>query len=227
MRGIAVIGGGSFNNSSLPKVSVKPVPVIAGARYDWAADNTRLGATQDWWEQRQGGRLTSTHESGRWPTSMQATNRYLAFDGINDMLEGMVDLTGEKTLVVIGRFPEPANNQFMVTSGAGGGAHNLYINASGTYAFNNGSSITSTKTADNYWHCFIIVTKGNGSVLHIDGQEWTANLPASAASMLRLGATSSEFFKSDISRVAVLPYAADAYERASIRAIMKAHYSLF
>lgn len=226
MRGIAVIGGGSFNNASLPKISVKTVPLVPGARYDWAADNTTLGLTQDWVDQQRAGRLTSTYTSGFWPTSFQATNRYLSFDGVNDLLEGSVDMTGERTLVVVGRFPEPGINQFMVTSGDSG-AYNLHIGPSGTYAFNNGSSIASTKTADNLWHCFIITTKGTGSVLHIDGQEWTGTLPASGAMKLRLGATSSAFFKADISRVAVLPYAADVHERASIRAVMKAHYNLF
>lgn len=227
MRGIAVIGGGSFNNSSLPRISVKPVPLIPGARYDWAADNTKLGQTQVWWDQVQAGRLISTDESGSWPTSTQGTNRFISFDGATNKLETQVSMSGEKTLVVVGRFPEPANGQFMVSGGVGAGPYNFHVNAEGNYAFNNGANVTSTKAADNFWHCFIIVTKGNGSVLRVDGQEWTANLPATTATMLRLGGTGSTLFKSQVSRLTVLPYAADVNERSSIHAVMKAHYNLF
>lgn len=229
MRGIAVIGGGSFNNPSLPKINIKSVPVIPGARYDWAADNTALGPTQNWFDQIQAGRVTArSDDSTRWPTSSQATNRYLSFDGVDDMLEGDLDMTGNRTLVVVGRFPTPANGLFMVSGGVGAGPHNLHSDTAGNYAFSaGGAPLTSTKKVDGFWHCFIVVTKGTGSVLHIDGQEWTANLPDSKATSLRLGGASSGFYKTDISRVTVLPYAADVNERASIRAVMKAHYNLF
>lgn len=227
MRGIAVIGGGSFNNASLPKINIKSVPVIQGARYDWAADNVALGSTQQWWDQVRAGRLVAPDDSTRWPVNTAGTNRFLSFDGANDFLEADVDLTGEKTVVLVARFPDPVANQFMLTGGIGAGPHNFYTNADGNYAFNNGGVVASTKAADVFWHCFIITTKGNGSVLHIDGQEWTANLPASAATKLRLGATGSASFKAHVSRLAVLPYAADVHERAAIRSVMKAHYSLF
>lgn len=227
MRGIAIIGGGSFNNSSLPKISIKHVPVIPDARYDWAADNMQLGPTQVWWDQVQAGRLISTDEPGNWPTSVQGTNRFMSFNGATNKLETQTSMAGEKTLVIVGRFPEPASGQFMVSGGVGAGPYNFHINSAGNYAFNNGGNITSAKAADTFWHCFIIVTKGTGSVLRIDGQEWTANLPDSTATMLKLGGTGSTLFKSQISRLTVLPYAADVHERSSIHAVMKAHYNLF
>ena len=105
-----------------------------------------------------------------------------------------------------------------------GAAWFVYINSILRFAFSTGGTALSVGAvpADSAMHCIIAVADGAGSVLRIDSTEVAGAIPASTGTSLRVGATASAYAPIDLKRLAFLPYAATATERAAIQATMAA-----
>lgn len=158
------------------------------------------------------------------PRSYQGARKVVRMDGTNQRLDVSMDLSGAKTMVVVGRLASSAASTYMITGGTGP-SFNLYIGSSGKFAAYAGNSLTSTLAGDTNTHTFIVVSNGASSVLSVDGTEVAGNIGTSTVTGLRLASTSTAYAAADFQRVAILPYAATAAQRAAILAQMRTQYN--
>lgn len=223
MPGIAIVAPTSFGDSALPKIDVRPVAPLAGARYDWAVDRLSLGPLPVWYDMARGAKLEAPASPSQKPLVYENLRKVVRFDGVNQRMDATVDLAGGPlTLVFVGRVLN-AGEQYMLTGVAGGG-FNLYAGTHGKFAFFGSSTILSTVDADTSNHIFIVTLDGANSVISVDGSESTGNTGTIGATSIRVGSSSSAYFGVDVQRLAILPFAAGVGDRQRILDQMRAQY---
>lgn len=229
MAGHLFISPGEFKNAEdLPTVEVTPVAPIPGATVDFAADRVTPGALLNWYDMISSESLTAPNVQSQHPVATGAgTGKYIRFDGVNDRMDVNIDLTQPITLAVVARIPTPGAGKYILTGGQGP-AFNLGMDsAASRWIFYAGATLPAPLvTPDNGWHIFVITVNGPNSVFSLDGVEAAGNSGALAGTSIRVGASSGAYFGTDIKRLAVLPYAAGAVERAALYHKLALHYGL-
>lgn len=213
-------------DATFPLLTDQPyIPPVLGARYDWAADGLPVGALPHWDDLRQGKQFVAPTPSQR-PVVDDADGDYLTFDGISQRIDAAFEpIDTPYTVVFVGKMPTVAASKYFF-SGAGGSQHNLGINASTLWAFQNGANIVHTLPPDTDWHVHLIVINGASSVYSIDGDEVTGSAGSNPIDAIRRGASSTTYFETWQKRHAIIPFAADVDQRASIITTLMDRYGI-
>lgn len=201
---------------------MKPIP---RASHRWSVKQLMIGPLSKWHDRVGTTDLVAPTPDSQRPEVYESLRKVVRFNGVNQRLDVAHPHPGVSTMVLVGRFGSAAASTYMITGGSGP-AWNLYIGGNGNFAFFAGATLSSSKLGDTSTHVFIVVRDGAGSVLSIDGVEWTGDTGANAPTTLRIGATSSAYAAIDIEDITFLPYAAGPAERASLLAEAKAQHGL-
>lgn len=229
MAGTIFTSPGVFANSAdMPQVSTIPVTPIPGALADWAANQLSGGAVAAWPDLIGDYALTAPSASEQHPAVIgTGLERYVSFDGINDRIDVSIPLAQPVTAILVARLPNLAGSQHIMTGGTGPASFNLGVNSNASsWIASNGSNRTFGSTPDNGWHIFILSFNGANSALSLDGVETIANPGTGGSDRIRLGASSSTYYPTDLRRLAILPYAAQATERAAIYRNLADYYGM-
>lgn len=210
---------------TLGSVDLTYVQPVNEAQFYWSTLQLPVGPVTSWVDRNSGKAMVSPGGS-QVPLVYSNLRKVIRFDGVNDRMDVPLDLSGPRTVAVVGRFPEVAPDKYLVTGGGYGGAFNLYMGSNGNFAFNAGATISSTKPSDAFNHVFLMVSDGANSVLNIDGQEWVGNAGTMTPTGLRIAASTVDYYGADIQAVAVFPFAADAGRRSRLVSLLKAQYQI-
>lgn len=228
MPGIAIVSPLSFSDTSLPRVDISPIPSIRGALYDWAVDTLTPGDRVTAWTDRASHvPLLAPAAPSQAPVVVDdpTHGKVLRFNGGNQRIDASnLSLSGPRTLVVVGRLPRAAANDYFMTDPSSSGYFNLGINGDRKWIFYNGAGLTNTRTPNSSLHVFMVVINGNNSVVAVDGEENGGSLQNSNGNTIRIGASGSAYFPVDLKRLVILPYAASAYERTAIHSSLAERY---
>jgi hypothetical protein len=141
-----------------------------------------------------------------------------------------IDLSQPVTVILVGRLVTVKGSDYFFTGAGGGVSFNLGTNSDATkWQFSNGSNISfpSDTPPDTNWHIFIAALDGASSVLSLDGAETgDINAGAGPTTAIRVGATSTAYTASQIRRLAILPWKADAGERATTYSRLATYYGM-
>ena len=215
---------GTPDLGTLDLTYVKP---ISDASHYWSSLQLPVGELPAWTDRASGVRLVAPSSSSQVPAVYSGARKVARFDGQDDRLDVPIDMTGPRTVAVVGRFGTTVGGEYLIAGGNAGGQFNLYHAGNGNIAFYAGKALSSTKPWDTSNHVFIMVSDGANSVLRIDGQEWAGDAGNVGATALRLGASNSgRYGNVDVQAVAVLPFAANTERRAALHAQLKAQYNL-
>lgn len=210
----------------LPTVSVARTAPLPGAIFDWAAESLPKGTVSKWIDLTGSYTLSGTAVESQWPIS---TGSSVTFDGVNDRIDGTFPTGSGRTLVVVARATVVANSHRIFGSGTGSNPFHFGINSNGSrWIFDGGATIAgpTSKTPDTNWHVFVIALNGSSSVFAVDGEEWTGDTGAALGGSIRVGASASAYFGSEVKRIALLPRVANQAERNGLYSSMVAHYGL-
>lgn len=210
---------------TLGSVDLTYVQPVNEAQFYWSTLQLPVGPVASWVDRNSGKAIVSPGGS-QVPLVYSNLRKVIRFDGVNDRMDVPLDLSGPRTVAVVGRFPEAAANKYLMTGAGFGGSFNLYMGSNGNFAFHAGSTIASTKPNDALNHVFLIVSDGAKSVLNIDGQEWAGNAGTMTPTGLRFAASADTYYGADIQAVAVLPFAADAGQRSRLMSLLKTQYQI-
>lgn len=228
MSGILFTAPTRFTNpDGMPQVPTVITPDIPGAMADWSTDQLPTGITTSWVDMT-GARALVAPSPGQSPSVIgTGKDRYLAFDGVDDRLNAELPLDQPITVVCVARLPElTATSQFIFT-GFGGVSFNLGVNSVGSgWVFSNGTVGTFQGTPDKEWHIFIMSLNGANSVLSVDGVEKTANVGTGPADRISIGSSASAYFRTDLRRLAFIPGALEANDRAAIYTSLRDYYNI-
>lgn len=225
MAGLIFVSPGTFDSpAGLPVVPVRQVSPIPGAVVDWAADRLANGALPEWSDLLGGRTLVAASET----QAPMVVDGRVVFDGENDRIDSPVPAGPPLTVVLVARMDAVANGR--IFSGGTGPQFDLGINSDSSrftfYAAGSGMSCSAYGAPDSDWHVFVIVNNGSNSSIAIDGLENIGSQSASTPDRIRIGASSSAYYKSEVRRLAILPYAANAAERAMINTQMSRQYNI-
>ena len=232
MAGLIFVSPGKFTDpDDLPQVPTVPVVPVRGATIDWAADRLPTGGPVATWTDMLGAKTLA----GPGPASQNpavvgdGTARRVVFDGDNDRIDATMNINQPCTMVVVARSVNAAPQDYILTGGTGPG-WNLGIQVAGRWIFSTGagSSVMGRvdQPADDTWHIFVVVADGANSVLSVDGTETTGTIDPVTWDTLRVGASASAYFPSELRRLAVIPRATTPAERASITQRLRTHYGI-
>lgn len=229
MPGLIFVSPGSFESpGGLPTVPVRRVSPIRGASIDWAADRLPDGPVSSWTDQLGGYTLQAPASTAQWPT---ASNGALIFDGTSggDRIDTALPTGKPKTIVLVAQVNAVPNARIFSGGTASMPQFDFGINSDGsrfTFYCGSGMSANNYGAADSDWHVFIIVADSANSSISVDGVENTGNSGTNPAANIRLGASATAYYKSQVKRLAILPYAATAAERATINTQLSQHYNI-
>lgn len=223
MAGIFTVTDGNFADTTLTRVNLNPVPVIAGATFDYAADNLAPGSITSWLDEVSGLSLPATGGS---PTvTTEAGQNFIRFDGVDDIMSMPYAHGSAYTLAFVARINNVAFNNYV----ADGTGHYLATNSGLTqWTYFAGATSGVVAPVNSAWHVFVVSANGASSALRVDTAEATGqNVGTNTPSTIRLGkGYGTTFTKLDIKRAVYLPYAAAAPERANIQAALAARYGI-
>jgi len=222
----AIIAPGSFGDTTLPKIELAYVRAIAGAVNDWASDILPLGSVTSWPDLISGLVLPARAAAGSAPTVVtDAGKRIVRFDGVANWMQLTYAKNQPMTTVVVARMNESKASNTVLA----GGVHIRTDSANTKMEVTAGTPLGTTAAPVNTnWRIYIVVNDGAASTISVDGVEATGDAGTAARTFVNLGinAAGTVFNRTDYSRVAFLPYAAGATERAAILAQMKFQYGL-
>lgn len=211
--------------TNMPQVNaIKP---LSGATYDWAAGNLPTGNAYVWNDLVAGVALAATTNPP--VTSGAEGSRAVLFDGVNDLFNATVSLSGAFTIVLVARYLAlPAGNQHLIHRGSNPTAFNLTTDATNTkWVFQGGATINGpTKTPDTAYHVHVITVNGATSAYNIDGLEVTGSTGTTNTTAFRIGVGPSAYHNTEYKRLAFIPGAKDAAGREALRAEVAALYGL-
>lgn len=227
MSGILFTAPTRFTNTDgMPQVPTVITPVIPGAMADWSTDQLPTGITTSWVDMTGARALVAPSPEQAPAVIGNGKERYAAFDGVDDRVNANLPLDQPITVVCVARLPEQIAGKFIFT-GFGGVSFNLGANSQGTgWLFSNGSTGTFNGTPDNDWHIFIMSLNGANSVLSVDGVEKTANVGTGPADRISIGSSASAYFRTDLRRLAFIPGALEANDRAAIYTSLRDYYNI-
>ena len=226
MTARAIIAPGSFGDTTLPKIELAYVRAIAGAVNDWAADILPPGSVTSWPDLISGLVLPARAGAGSAPTVVtDAGKRIVRFDGVANWMQLAYAKNQPMTTVVVARMNESKASNTVLA----GGVHIRTDSANTKMEVTAGTPLGTTAAPVNTnWRIYIVVNDGAASTISVDGVEVSGDAGTAARTFVNLGinAAGTVFNRTDYSRVAFLPYAAGATERAAILAQMKFQYGL-
>lgn len=229
MLGTGIFAPTAFTNrDGMVRIKTNTLAILDGAIHAWIADNLPEGRTPQLYDVAGSAHLTTNWPSTQslWPTAVSAAGRSkLSFEG--SALDVSLSLPAAKTVVVVGSLPTLPGvaEQFLIHGGTGP-AMAISAATTGKFKVFGGVNLIHTKDADTKRHVFVFTHAGASSVLNIDGVEVVGDAGSNAPTALRLGGTTAGFNPSMIEQVQILPYAADATERAAIVARLRSVYGI-
>lgn len=228
MPGLAIVSPASFNDPTLPKIDVSPVPTIRGALYDWAVDNLLVGDRITRWVDRASNTSMLAPDFVSQAPSVVDDPTYgklLKFNGTNQRLDATgLSLKGPRTLISVGRLPEGKSSTYMFTQGQGTGYFNLGLNGAGDWQFYNNSGINHDRKGNSDLHVIVVTIDSGSSAISVDGVENAGSLDATTADTIRIAASASGYWPVEMKRLVILPYAAIPRERKAISSALMARY---
>ncbi|PTR30585.1 fibronectin type III domain protein [Rhodococcus sp. OK519] len=231
------VGYGPWSDVVTGTPNAAVIPPLSGASQSWlAAGLTDADLLASWPSAVSGLNLANSGGAARPVVASESGVRFVRFDGIDDMLHhSSFAGTQPHTRVLRYRLQgTPQANRMLVGStgtGTGGNSFSTLPAGATNYQINAGTALTSAPPAvpDTAWHTAIVVFNGASSVLAIDGVETVGDAGANAGVGIRLaafsGSTPSTFTQMDVAALEILPYAADASQRAAIRSLYSSFYS--
>lgn len=225
MAGSAIISPSSFGDSSLPRLDLRPIVSIPGAAYDWASERLSAGPLEAWYDTVQNVPFAAPTPPSQKPVVYEGGRKVVRFNGADQRMDAAINLTGPRTLVVVGRFALAEAGQYMLSTGTTGN-HNLYTGGNGKFAFYGTTALSSTKNMDTNTHVFLVSINGDQTVFSVDGEEVTGNPGTIGETALRMGSGAGKYFGVDVQRIALLPFAANAAQRAALVARLRSAYSV-
>lgn len=226
MAAIARVLPVSFGDTTLPRVSLKYVRPIGGAINDWASDGLAAGSLPGWADMVAGRVLPARPGEGRAPTvTTDGIGSMVSFDGAANWMQISYPMNQPMTTIIVARMNDSKPTNHILA----GGVH-IRTNAANTRMESSAGTILGTTAAplDTNWHCWIIVNNGDNSVMGTDGVEALGAGGSGARTFINLGVDGAGAvgMRNDYRRLAFLPYAAGANERAALYAQMRAQYGI-
>lgn len=226
MTARAFIAPVSFGDTTLPKIELAYVRAVAGAVNDWAADILPLGSLASWPDLVSGLVLPARTGVGTQPAVVTDTGRRIVrFDGIANWMQLAYAKSQPMTTVIVARMNESKASNTVLA----GGVHVRTDSTNTKMEVTAGTALGTTAAPVNTnWRVYIIVNNGATSTISVDGVEVTGDAGTAARTFINLGINSAAtvFNRTDYQRLAFLPYAAGATERATILAQMKFQYGI-
>lgn len=173
----AVIRPGKWGarDNTWPRVDLSYVAPIAGAYYDWAADQLPLGQLTQWESLTNGVPLLT---DGSAPTVVNSGGaKAVRFDGQDNLMRGKTPgVPAQHTVISIFRLldPKPADAAIFGYNNANGGTITVGTDGSMTFTgYVNGTFLIPSPVvpADTSWHIAMLVSDGPNSAFRIDDQE--------------------------------------------------------
>lgn len=217
MSGNAIVYDGDWGATG-EQIDVAYVAPIPEATQYWTATGMTLGKAPVWTDRVSGDQFVAPVSASQNPTVYKSTFKVMRFDGaIQRMDIPKADLANPHTVFIVGRFVNPAPNQWIFTGGQGEGSYNLSIGTDGNFAFRCGQTLNSGVPGDSVNRIFIITVDGENSAMRVNLIDTPGSLGTVTATAIRLGASSTAYFGADIHAMGFIPRALDVTERASLR----------
>lgn len=223
----AIVYSGSWPDStpSLGTLDLTYVRPIADASHYWSSKQLPEGNVTGWVDRISGATL-SAPSTAQGPLVYSSLRKVVRFNGTNQRVAVPLDLSGPRTVAIVGGFAKAGPGQSMTYGYDTGTTFNIYQGANGNFAFNAGKTLATTKAGDAQRHVFLAVSDGVNSVFSIDGTEWLGDAGNMPADGFRIGANASQYFGMDIEAVVILPFAAPLERRTSLVTQLKMDYGL-
>lgn len=227
MTARAIVWPGSFNDDTLPRVTLSYTSPLPGATYDWAADNLPEGAISSWPSLTGSNSLVA---DGGTPIVVQSgASKHVAFDGVSNRMRLAFSMSAPHTVVTVFRYVtlSDLNVVHFGYGGAGAGA----LESDETYGTLRGRSSTGfitpspAVTPDTAWHVSIITANGASSGMTIDGIDYIGNIGSNTRDGITLGyGDTNTRTKIEYKRIAVIPSAMTQPERIVLSDQLTARY---
>lgn len=210
------------DTEGMERIDTKYIPEIPGAILHFSARGLPEGPMQTWYDLISGTPWSSTSgATAPLVTKDSQDNSVLYFDGIDDMFTMPLVLSQPHTIIIMAKFREYRNSSLLV-SGATGPSNTLGINSASTgWTHYAGSTLALTGVApDTLIHTFMSVSNGANSVIAVGDLERVGDAGTNGRTFLRVGygaGAAADYEKMNVYEVAVLPFAANATQRQTIR----------
>lgn len=223
MNGNAIVYPGNLpaGTPNLGKLDLAYVQPIPDARHHWSSRQLTPGKLTGW-KDRVSGTVITPPTPGQGPLVYNGMRKVVRFGGSPERMGVPLDLTGPVTMAIVAVLTDQQGTNRHLTYGYDNGTFwNIYEGSNGNWAFTAGKTLSSNKPADLGRHVFLVSYDGPNTVFRVDDEEWAGDAGSTPAAGIRLGASASVYYKSDIEAIVVLPFAADKARRDSLTSQLK------